>query len=224
MKYRKLHPLILAIPVFLLLSSCFSGSQALLDEKDKELTQLRSELKDLEGRLDAQEKALAESRKERDAAAEKFRIADQKSTNYLAELETLREAKKQEFVLGNRIVLTNALVFSPGSAQISSRGKQVLDEILETVRKYPNREIIIEGHTDNVPIAKGYRWKYASNWELSAARALSVLHYFESAQGVPTNLLRAMALGEQKPMASNRSDEGRGQNRRVEIIIGAPQK
>jgi chemotaxis protein MotB len=74
----------------------------------------------------------------------------------------------------------------------------------------------IEGHTDNIPI-KHSNWK--SNWELSTARALSVLHYLEKNQGISPERLSAIGYGEYRPVASNETNEGRKQNRRVEIVI-----
>ncbi|PIQ87934.1 MAG: hypothetical protein COV73_01520 [Candidatus Omnitrophica bacterium CG11_big_fil_rev_8_21_14_0_20_43_6] len=74
----------------------------------------------------------------------------------------------------------------------------------------------MEGHTDNVPISKS-GWK--SNWELSTARALSVLHYLAGEQGVSPERLSAIGYGEYRPLASNETADGRKQNRRVEIVI-----
>ena len=102
----------------------------------------------------------------------------------------------------------------------SQRGQEYLNEVWETLGKYPNREILIEGHTDNIPISKNYRWKYASNWELSAARALAVLHYLESKNAIQPGRLSAVAMGEHRPVASNRDASGRAKNRRVEIVVG----
>jgi len=74
----------------------------------------------------------------------------------------------------------------------------------------------IEGHTDKVPIKRS-GWK--SNWELSTARALSVLHYLEKDEGISPERLSAIGYGEYRPVASNDSRDGRKQNRRVEIVI-----
>jgi chemotaxis protein MotB len=74
----------------------------------------------------------------------------------------------------------------------------------------------IEGHTDNVPI-KHSGWK--SNWELSSARALSVVHYLEDQEGIDPKRLSATGYGEFHPVASNETVSGRQENRRVEIVI-----
>jgi len=80
----------------------------------------------------------------------------------------------------------------------------------------PDLNVGIEGHTDNQPIQYS-GWK--SNWELSAARALSVLHYLADEKGVAPVRLSAIGYGENQPVASNDTKEGRKENRRVEVVI-----
>ena len=80
----------------------------------------------------------------------------------------------------------------------------------------PDMDIGIEGHTDNIPI-RFSGWK--SNWELSSARAMSVLHYLVDESSVAPTRVTAIGAGEYRPMASNDTKEGRQFNRRVEVII-----
>ncbi len=94
----------------------------------------------------------------------------------------------------------------------------------DVLTNYPDREIFIEGHTDNVPIAQKFEGKYKSNWELSTSRALSVLHYVRQHPKASPYRLRVVGYGEQKPIADNSTEEGRIPNRRVEIVIGAKLK
>lgn len=199
---------------------CAGGSSALVKEKDTELEQLRAELGQLEKRLENEKKVSKDLSVKQDELEETLNFEQQRNKNYLNEIEKLKGSEQNQFVIGNRIVLTNALVFKGGSAELSQRGQQYMAEVLESLRKYPDREILIEGHCDNVPIASSFRWKYASNWELSAARALNVLHYFEKNSGLDPELLGAVAYGEHRPIASNSMADGRAQNRRVEIVVG----
>ncbi len=178
----------------------------------------------LEKRLETEKKVSTKLSAQQEELKETLKLEQQKKQNYLNEVERLKESEQNQFVIGNRIVLTNAVVFKGGSAELSTRGQQYLAEVLESLRKYPDREILIEGHCDNVPIASGYRWKYTSNWELSAARALNVLHYFEKNSKLDPDLLGAVAYGEHRPIARNDSAEGRAQNRRVEIVVGVAVK
>ncbi len=112
-------------------------------------------------------------------------------------------------------VLTEVL-FDSGKAELKPQFLEILDKVSKIiVEQVPDRYVEIQGHTDNQPI-KYSGWK--SNWELSCARALSVLHYLEQ-RGVEPERLHASCFGEYKPVASNETSEGRSKNRRVEIVI-----
>ena len=108
------------------------------------------------------------------------------------------------------------VLFDSGKAKVKPAAHDVLDKVANVITdKAPDRNIAVEGHTDNEPIKKS-GWK--SNWELSTARATSVLHYLET-RGITPNKLQATGYGEYRPVASNDTVEGRQKNRRVEIII-----
>ncbi len=108
------------------------------------------------------------------------------------------------------------VLFDSGMAKIRPSAHEVLNKVAGVINdNVGDRNIAIEGHTDNEPIKKS-GWK--SNWELSTARATSVLHYLED-KGVSPNRLQATGYGEYRPVASNDTKEGMQKNRRVEIII-----
>lgn len=109
------------------------------------------------------------------------------------------------------------VLFDPGKAKIKSEAKPILNKVATVLKEnVPGLNVGIEGHTDNVPI-KYSGWK--SNWELSSARALSVLHYLINNEGVSPGRLSAIGYGEYQPVASNDTKEGRRLNRRVEVVI-----
>lgn len=115
------------------------------------------------------------------------------------------------------ITFVSEVLFDSGKAKLRQDSFEKLDkvgQVLQTTVR--DLSIGVEGHTDNIPI-KHSGWK--SNWELSSARALSVLHYFADEHGLDPQRLSATAYGEFQPVASNDTNEGRQQNRRVEIII-----
>ncbi|MDZ4241862.1 MAG: flagellar motor protein MotB, partial [Candidatus Omnitrophota bacterium] len=118
------------------------------------------------------------------------------------------------------ITFVAEVLFDSGKDKLRSEAKEKLDKVAPvlntTVR---DLNVGIEGHTDNQPI-KHSGWK--SNWELSAARALSVLHYIEDNHGTDPARLSAIGYGEHRPVTSNDAREGRQQNRRVEIVILPP--
>ena len=114
------------------------------------------------------------------------------------------------------ITFLDEILFDSGKTAIKSVAHNALDRVCGVITsKASDLNIGVEGHTDNEPI-KLSGWK--SNWELSTARATSVLHYLES-KGVASKRLAAIGYGEQRPVADNSTAEGRRKNRRVEIVI-----
>jgi chemotaxis protein MotB len=111
-------------------------------------------------------------------------------------------------------VLSDEVLFRPGSAALEPAGFTVLGVVAEALRTIPN-SIIIEGHTDARPISNN---RFQSNWELSTARATTVLQFFLSA-GVSPERLAASGYGETQPVAGNETPEGQAKNRRVEIVV-----
>jgi chemotaxis protein MotB len=107
------------------------------------------------------------------------------------------------------------ILFPSGSAALSPSALPVLSQVAATLRALPN-PLRVEGHTDNVPVRSGS--PFPSNWELSAARAASVVHLFTD-QGLPPGRLAVVAYGEQRPVTSNTTAEGRNANRRVLIVV-----
>jgi len=107
--------------------------------------------------------------------------------------------------------------FDSGKAELKKEAYPMLNKVAVFLAKdVPDRNISIEGYTDNEPI-KYSGWK--SNWELSAARAMSVLHYLVDEKQIDSHRVQATGFGEYKPIASNDTPEGRQKNRRVEIVV-----
>jgi len=109
------------------------------------------------------------------------------------------------------------VLFDPGKAVLKTEYKTSLDKIVEVLKEnVPDKQIIIEGHTDSDPI-KYSGWK--SNWDLSAGRATSIIHHFVKEGEFDPERLSVAGYGDQRPIASNDTKEGKAKNRRVEIII-----
>ena len=113
------------------------------------------------------------------------------------------------------LTLMDAATFESGSADIMPSFVPSLIKIA-TILDSVNNYIRIEGHTDNVPVTGG---KFASNWEVSTARAISIVELFIQNSNIPPEKLSAVGYGEYRPIASNDTPEGRAQNRRVEIVV-----
>ena len=121
---------------------------------------------------------------------------------------------------GNPVItVRDDILFAPGKAGLTSRGKGVLAQVAELLRtQYTEGAIRVEGHTDSQPIRKT-KDLYKSNWELASARALSVTHYLIDDCGIPAKRIHAAAYGEYHPVSTNQTPAGRAKNRRVEIVI-----
>lgn len=115
--------------------------------------------------------------------------------------------------------VVDRILFDSGAAQLKQEGINVLQRIGATLKTASDKEVQIEGHTDNVPIRGSLTERFPSNWELSTARATNVLHFLQQTVGIPGERLSAVGYGEYRPLASNSSAEGRRQNRRIQIVL-----
>ncbi|MBR3808358.1 MAG: flagellar motor protein MotB [Lachnospiraceae bacterium] len=114
------------------------------------------------------------------------------------------------------LTLKGALLYEPGSATLKQDILPTIDKVGLILQKYSTGTVEIEGHTDNVPMASN---RYASNDELSSARALSVFHYLIETTSLNPAYIKHSGRGEYAPIADNSTPEGRAKNRRVEIRI-----
>ena len=134
-------------------------------------------------------------------------------------LEDIVELKSDN--RGVIIQLRENILFESGKAEIIEKIKPVLITINGLVTSFPN-DIVIEGHTDNIPINN---YEYKNNWQLSSARALNVLEYFVGIKGqTQPERFTSVACGEYQPIVANINDANRALNRRVNILIVANEK
>lgn len=114
------------------------------------------------------------------------------------------------------VSMSDKLLFKSGSAEVEAKGKDALKKLAEVLNKNTDVDILIEGHTDNVPIKTAV---YKDNWDLSAARATSVVRLLTDDYTVEAKRLTASGKGEYFPVAPNLTSEGKAKNRRTEIIL-----
>jgi outer membrane protein OmpA-like peptidoglycan-associated protein len=189
-------------------------------EREAELEMTQEQLAEHRRAFDLQSRELEERERElaeREQALEREREARQAAeAQAAAAIESLqRVAAVQEEERGLVITLSGAVLFASGQSDLLPIAQQKLDQVAETLNDSPNRGITIEGHTDS----RGSRRR---NEALSLARANSVRDYLVS-KGVDANRIRAVGLGSERPVANNRTAEGRANNRRVEIVV-APEE
>lgn len=117
--------------------------------------------------------------------------------------------------MGVRVSLAATSLFPPGSAKLRQASLQTLDKLAAILKNTAN-QIIVEGHTDDVPVQGG---PFETNWELAAARASQVVRYLVKVHQFNPKRLAAISYADQKPVAPNTTEEGRAQNRRIEFLI-----
>jgi chemotaxis protein MotB len=145
-----------------------------------------------------------------ETAAEESAAADQgKSLKGTAGIQAEYTPK------GIHLTLDDKLLFASGSAHLSEGGAALLDKVARVIKPL-RRRIRVEGHTDNRPIATPL---YPSNWELSTARAISVVKYMIDRAGIAPQSLSAAGYGDSRPLEKNDSQAHMARNRRVEIIL-----
>ena len=160
-----------------------------------------------------QERLLALAQVEREIR-ERNRIYE----DVLAQFRSLIDAGRLsvEIVRGRMVIqLPQDILFQSGSATLSTDGTRTLREVGEVLASLEDRYFQVEGHTDNVPIATE---RFPSNWELSSARAMSVIRVLLESGASPEHISGA-GYGEYQPVAPNDSPDGRRLNRRIEIVM-----
>ncbi|MDQ3101711.1 MAG: OmpA family protein [Bacteroidota bacterium] len=185
-----------------------STTTGTLNERDQLLAQKESELLDkarrmdeLNKKLDAQTAALTGLRKKVADALGSFR-SDELTV-------TMKDGKVY-------VSLQENLLFKSGSADVDPKGKDALGKLSAVLNVNPDIGILVEGHTDSIPMAGG---RFKDNWELSTARATSIVRILTVDHKVDPDRVTAAGRGEHIPVASNKESEGRAKNRRTEIIL-----
>ena len=118
-----------------------------------------------------------------------------------------------------KVTFVDKILFNSGSARINPRGEDSLRNFAQSFSDGNGQRIVVEGHTDNVPVGAGLAGRFPSNWELSTARATAVVRFLQEEGGLHPDRLVASGYGSYRPVAANDTDEGRSQNRRIEIIL-----
>jgi chemotaxis protein MotB len=175
----------------------------------------------------SQEQARLAATLDRERAAKEAKEAEIKRlTRTQAELS---KALQDEISKGNisiqqardrlTINLVDQVLFDSGQAEVKPAGQKVLKQVSDLLKTVTDKQIRIEGHTDNVPISVKLQSRYKTNWELSTARATAVVRYLIAQDGVDPRQLSAAGYADTQPVASNDTEKGRSANRRIEIVL-----
>jgi chemotaxis protein MotB len=185
-----------------------------LGQLDEATRAKESELGKVKGEKAATETELAELRRQKEAAEK--RIAAYKALQ--DKFRALVDTGKLQVVFRNgqmTLKLPSGILFPSGSAKLSKDGEKALADVVNVLMQFKDRRFVVAGHTDNQPIKTG---EFPNNWYLSTARANSVVQFMIK-QTFPAKSLAAAGYGEFDPVADNANEQGREQNRRIEIIL-----
>lgn len=194
--------------------------------KDAEIAGMTLRAANAETALTAKQKELDQAQADK-LVLEKAREAEvaKVTKNY----EDLTASLKSEISAGEVAIthlkgkltvnMVDRILFDSGQAEVMPAGKKVLEKVGKILGAVADKDIRIEGHTDNKPIVGELKNKYATNWELSTARATSVARYLQDNAKMDPKRLVAAGYGEFRPISSNDTPELRAKNRRIEIVL-----
>ena len=216
-----------------------SQVQALLDETRETESAAQVRVEELGSKLNtALARVAEEERRRRKAEEDRARLLEAERERLAAENENLENYRSEFFgrlreilgqqegvrIVGDRFVFSSEVLFAPGAADLSQAGEAeianvagILRGVIDEIPDGIDWVLQVDGHTDDVPIIDGARFE--DNWELSQARALSVVRYLADEVGFPPERLSANGYGEYQPVNPADTPEARAQNRRIELKL-----
>lgn len=171
---------------------------------------------ELTDKLTRLESEVAQSQQDRQRLEQKAADLEERLRAKLA-AEAEAPAGRQEDPI--RITIVDRLLFESGEVELKAVGCKVLKQFGEKLKRATDRQIRVEGHTDNKLPKPKLQARYPTNWELSTARAINVVRCLIKEGGVPPSMLSAVGYADSRPVASNETEDGRRKNRRVEIVL-----
>jgi chemotaxis protein MotB len=196
-----------------------------LEQQLRDLQQQKASLETDRASLERQQAQLRAQNEALEAQKQQLLSASKQSQSQYDKLlsELNQEVQKGQLQVRRykdmlTVDVAEQLFFDSGRAALKETGKDVLKKVADAMKSYDDKAIRVVGHTDNVPITKGLQKVFPSNWELSAARATTVVRFLQDA-GIEPERLLATGRAEYQPVAPNDTPEGRQKNRRIEITL-----
>lgn len=234
---KKLSFIALSFSILFVLS-CVSKSKYVELETSSNATQaqLEEDKKGLQAQIDklqSENKGLLESIEGLKLELKQEKMAIQQKEEKISEIDRTRQEietslKKQilqkdikieEFEGKLKVTFVDKILFDSGSVTIKQIGQEVLLRLADSFRDNEAQNIVIEGHTDDVQIGSVLQERFPTNWELSTARATAVVRFFQEKGDIEPERLTASGFSFYRPVDLNETEEGRKQNRRIEIIL-----
>lgn len=198
---------LLTLPLTLIFAACATTST------DRQISTLKGDLRDQADRCAAL------------AAQGQSRLTVLSMTNAQLTNKLADEIKKGQVSLNLlddqlRLSVMQEVLFDSGSTELRDSGMEVLDKVTSALAGITGQLVNIEGHTDSMRIGPTMLAKYPTNWELSTARATTVVRYLQD-KGINPQVLSAEGFGEYRPITTNETEAGRQLNRRIEVVLTA---
>ena len=210
------------------LASEKEASETSRSELEAKVVELEEQIKVQEAELESlglRKTELSKDLEDKDAALKELKRQQMLVKKRLATLKNMLSKFKKLIAAGKLDVkirrgkmvleMPSAVLFESGKASLSDEGKETLKEVAKVLSKIRRQEFQVSGHTDNVPIKTA---GYESNWELSTARALTVVKFLQAANVNPKEL-SAAGYSQYQPAAPNTTEKGKAENRRIEIVL-----
>jgi chemotaxis protein MotB len=193
-----------------------------LDQAQAELAQSRegmsktaAEAAVLRDKLTAAEQRLEELEREKEAVEKSHQSLHDEMKSALESKDVTISQLQGKLTVN----IVDRILFNSGEAELKPDGAAILRKVAGILQQHTNLSIHVVGHTDNVPIRSGGRGRFASNWELSTARATAAVRFLAEKAAIDPRRLCAVGYGEFRPVADNSTAEGRAKNRRIAIMI-----
>jgi len=211
----KLALIILIILLFILIGSGFYYFYFQLIPMKNQVAELTAENAELKQKIEFLSKVKQEKEKQIESVTETYRelISDMQ-----AEV-TRGEIKISELAGKLKVNIVDKILFDSGESTISRKGKLLLERVGNILKQDTTKIIRVEGHTDNVKIHRKLKRKFSTNWELSSSRAINVVRFLQERLRIKGHRLEAAGYAEYQPVASNKTAQGRAENRRIEIVL-----
>jgi chemotaxis protein MotB len=195
---------------------------------ERKIGELESQIRKLNADIKVLEDQNADLARKAGATADELKKLRDEKAKRLAELQVYKDlfgklkalvdagTIKVEFRKGRLVVkLASSILFDSGKTELKPEGQTALANLATALKSLSDREFLVAGHTDNVPIKTA---KFKTNWDLSTARAVEVVQFLIT-QGMSSKNMGAAGYGEFDPVGDNASEEGKAQNRRIEVIL-----
>ncbi len=198
-----------------------------VEDSQRDSEALTQEKSALAGEKAALEQNLSELQNQQGSLDAQLKQRDEESAKMQSTYDGLLKSLKKELKAGQievtqmrdglRVNVSQDILFDSGSAALDKSGSEVLGRVATQLKKTSN-QILVIGHSDNKPIRPTLAKQYPSNWELAGARAASVVRLFAHS-GLSNKRMQAVSVADAQPVASNKTEEGRAKNRRIEIRV-----